>query len=102
MRGKKRDASLSDLEPLVGPSTAKRFIGSLAKEYLDAADKACAPVDQAFESATTWSICTASEVLTPLTKLIVLPVYGSFKTPVVTLHQLLEDLVMFFRSLVRM
>ena len=45
-----------------------------------------APDCHAFNSATTWSICTSVEVVLPLTKAIVVPVYGSARVPESTLQ----------------
>src|SRR3954454_1377002 len=67
-----------------GPSTAIRFSGSLANAVRRAASSPCAPFCQASDSATTWSICTASLVPWPRRKLIARPEYGSARTPVST------------------
>src|SRR6478735_7354514 len=71
---------------LVGPSVACRFSGSLANAVRCPAVSCCAPFCQASLKATTWSIWTALLVAEPLTKLMVLPVYGSARVPDCTLH----------------
>ena len=65
-------------------STASRFSGSLARSMRLAAGHCWAPICQAAPSATTWSIGTSCDVPRPRTNWIVVPVYGSCRTPELT------------------
>lgn len=74
-------ASPSPLLSFAGPSTAKRLRGSFAKFLLLSALHCWAPVCQASPRATTWSICTDDDVVTPRRKSILAAVYGSSSCP---------------------
>lgn len=100
LSGSHSEASESDFVLLAGPSTARRFNGSLASSFRRSAGSPWAPDCQAFLRATTWSICTAEEVVRPRVKWIVAPVYGSARVPEVMVQS--PSLVVSVRSRARM
>jgi hypothetical protein len=67
-------ASPSPLAALVGPSTASKFAGSFAKRSRWVGVQVWAPFCQASDSATTWSIWTAVDVVVPRRNSMVSPV----------------------------
>jgi hypothetical protein len=75
-------ASPSPFCRLAEESTASRLSGSLAKAVRRASSQAKAPVCQPLLRATTWSMSTL--LPSPLTKSIVVPVYGSARVPLST------------------
>jgi hypothetical protein len=69
---------------LVGPSTARRPSGSLAKDFRVERLSFWAPFCQASKWATTWSTWTAEDVSCPRLNLMACPVYGSDRVPLRT------------------